>query len=57
MRAALAFATAALLALVPAHAATKARARGATIGLIRQMIDEDITPQYGKDRVVRRASA
>lgn len=40
-----------------AHAATKARARGAVIKLIRGMIDEDITPQYGKDRVVRRASA
>jgi len=40
-----------------AHAATKARARGAAIGLIRQVIDEDITPQYGEDRVARRASA
>ena len=40
-----------------AHAATKARARGAAIKLIRQVIDEDITPQYGQDRVARRASA
>ncbi len=39
------------------HAATKARARGAVIKLIRAMIDEDITPQYGKDRVAARASA
>ena len=40
-----------------AHAATKARARGAVISMIRGMIDEDITPQYGSDRVARRASA
>jgi enoyl-CoA hydratase len=40
-----------------AHAATKARARGAVIKLIRQVIDEDITPQCGEDRVARRASA
>jgi enoyl-CoA hydratase len=40
-----------------AHAATKARARGAVIQMIRGMIDEDITPQYGEDRVVSRASA
>jgi enoyl-CoA hydratase/carnithine racemase len=40
-----------------AHVATKARARGAVIKLIRQVIDEDITPQYGEDRVTRRASA
>src|SRR5437868_8362217 len=40
-----------------AHAATKARARGAVINTIRSMIDEDITPQYGEDRVARRASA
>jgi enoyl-CoA hydratase len=40
-----------------AHAATKARARGAVIELIRQVIDEDITPQYGEDRVARQASA
>jgi enoyl-CoA hydratase len=38
-----------------AHAATKARARGAAITMIRAMIDEDITPQYGEDRVARRA--
>ena len=36
---------------------TKARARGAVIKMIRGMIDEDITPQYGEDRVARRASA
>jgi enoyl-CoA hydratase len=40
-----------------AHAATKARARGAVIKMIRAMIDEDITPQYGNDRVAGRASA
>ena len=39
------------------HAATKARARGAVIELIRAMIDEDITPRYGEDRVAGRASA
>jgi enoyl-CoA hydratase len=40
-----------------AHAATKLRARGEVIKLIRKVIDEDITPQYGEDRVSRRASA
>jgi enoyl-CoA hydratase len=40
-----------------AHAATKLRARGEVIKLIRQVIGEDITPQYGEDRVARRASA
>src|SRR5882757_1732891 len=40
-----------------AHAATKARAGGAVIRMIRGMIDEDITAQYGSDRVARRASA
>jgi enoyl-CoA hydratase len=40
-----------------AHAATKARARGAVINMIRAMIDEDITPQYGEDRVTRREPA
>jgi enoyl-CoA hydratase len=40
-----------------AHAATKARARGAVIRTIRSMIDEDITPQYGEHRVAGRASA
>src|SRR5437867_12686143 len=40
-----------------AHAATKARARGAVIRMIRNMIDEDITPQYSEDRVARRVSA
>jgi enoyl-CoA hydratase len=42
---------------MPAHAATKARARGTVIKMIRGMIDEDITPQYGNDRVAGRASA
>lgn len=40
-----------------AYAGTKARARGAVIKLIREVIDEDITLQYGKDRVAKRASA
>ncbi len=40
-----------------AHAGTKTRARGAAIKLIREVIDEDITLQYGKDRVAKRASA
>jgi enoyl-CoA hydratase len=40
-----------------AHAATKMRARGAVISLIRQVIDEDITPHYGEDRVARRVPA
>ncbi len=39
------------------HAATKARARGEVIGLIRRVIDEDITPNYGENRVAERASA
>jgi enoyl-CoA hydratase len=39
------------------HAATKARARGEVIKLIRRVIDEDITPQYGSDRVAQRATA
>jgi len=40
-----------------AHAATKARARSAVIEMIRAMIDEDITPQYGDDRVASRIPA
>src|SRR6266478_2196220 len=40
-----------------AHAATKARARGAVIKMIRGMIDEDVTAQYGEDRVKNRAPA
>ena len=40
-----------------AHAATKVRARGAVIELIRRVIDEDITPQYGTDRVAQQAPA
>ncbi len=39
------------------HAATKARARGEVIKLIRRVIDEDITPNYGENRVAQRASA
>ena len=39
------------------HAVTKARARGAVIEMIRGVIDEDITPQFGRDRVASRASA
>ncbi|MDI1262566.1 MAG: crotonase/enoyl-CoA hydratase family protein [bacterium] len=42
---------------MPAHAATKMRARGAVITQIRQVIDEDITPNYGEDRVARRVPA
>ena len=38
------------------HAATKARARGAVIKMIRAMIDEDITPQYGEERVANRSA-
>ena len=40
-----------------AHAATKARARGAVIKMVRAVIDEDITPQYGENRVARRVPA
>src|SRR5882757_374640 len=40
-----------------AHAATKARARGAVIRMIRTVIDEDITPRYGEARVAGRAPA
>jgi len=39
------------------HAATKARARGAVIELIRTVIDEDITPRFGEARVAGRAPA
>lgn len=39
------------------HAVTKARARGAAIKMIRDAIDEDITPQFGRDRVASRALA
>jgi enoyl-CoA hydratase len=38
------------------HAATKARARGAVIKTIRAMIDEDLTPKYGEDRVASRSA-
>lgn len=37
------------------HAAAKARARGAVIATIRAMIDADLTPQYGEQRVAARA--
>ena len=40
-----------------AHAATKSRARGAVVQMIRTMIDEDVTAQYGEDRVRTRAQA
>jgi enoyl-CoA hydratase len=39
------------------HAAAKQRARGEVIAKIRRMIDEDITPKYGEDRVANRAAA
>jgi enoyl-CoA hydratase len=39
------------------HAATKLRARGEAIATIRRMIDEDITPKYGDDRVAKRTAA
>jgi enoyl-CoA hydratase len=38
------------------HALAKQRLRGETIARIRQMIDEDITAQYGKDRVAGRTA-
>jgi enoyl-CoA hydratase len=37
------------------HAAAKKLARGTAIELMRKMIDEDITPDFGKDRVAARA--
>ncbi len=37
------------------HATMKMRARGETIALIRRVIDEDITPRYGEERVAARA--
>ena len=40
-----------------AHAATKSRARGAVVQMIRTMIDEDVTAHYGEDRVQTRAQA
>jgi enoyl-CoA hydratase len=36
------------------HAVAKQRLRGEAIARIRQVIDEDITPQYGEDRVASR---
>lgn len=36
------------------HATMKLRARGETIALIRRVIDEDITPRYGEERVAAR---
>jgi enoyl-CoA hydratase len=38
------------------HGLAKQRLRGETIAKIRQMIDEDITPTYGADRVANRAA-
>lgn len=37
------------------HAVAKQRLRGEVIAKIRQLIDEDITPKYGADRVAARA--
>ena len=39
------------------HAVAKQRLRGEAIAKIRQLIDEDITPKYGEDRVASRADA
>jgi enoyl-CoA hydratase len=39
------------------HAVAKQRLRGETIAKIRRVIDEDITPQYGEDRVTGRAAS
>lgn len=39
------------------HAIAKQRLRGETIAKIRKLIDEDITPKYGADRVANRAAA
>jgi enoyl-CoA hydratase len=38
------------------HAVAKQRLRGEAIAKIRRVIDEDITPQYGEDRVASRAA-
>jgi enoyl-CoA hydratase len=37
------------------HAVAKQRLRGEAIAKIRQVIDEDITPRYGEERVAARA--
>jgi enoyl-CoA hydratase len=39
------------------HAVAKQRLRGEVIAKIRRVIDEDITPKYGEDRVTARAQA
>jgi enoyl-CoA hydratase len=39
------------------HAVAKQRLRGEAIAKIRQLIDEDITPQYGNDRVANRTTS
>jgi enoyl-CoA hydratase len=39
------------------HAVAKQRMRGEVIARIRRLIDEDITPKYGEDRVANRAAA
>ena len=39
------------------HAVAKQRLRGETIAKIRRVIDEDITPQYGEDRVASRPAS
>ena len=39
------------------HAVAKQRLRGEAIARIRQMIDEDMTPRYGEDRVASRAAS
>ncbi len=38
------------------HAVAKQRLRGEVIAKVRKVIDEDITPKYGADRVAGRAA-
>jgi enoyl-CoA hydratase len=40
---------------LPNHALAKQRLRGEAIAEIRRVIDEDMTPKYGEDRVANRA--
>jgi enoyl-CoA hydratase len=42
---------------LPNHALAKQRLRGEAIAKIRRLIDEDITPRYGEDRVAGRAAS
>jgi enoyl-CoA hydratase len=42
---------------LPNHALAKQRLRGEAIAKIRRVIDEDITPKYGEDRVSNRAAS